>query len=233
MTKSRLFLVLASLAIVAFFICGQQALAQNPHHLQIRALPATHANGTHPPKGPNEKKVLQQLAAGFGVIPPIDGSGNDEWPCFPNGGNPNDADCASIAPGGVVLGAPAYTQSLADCDASASGAPNCGQVFWFYEDDTGDNVDDLVVSIVIKQGKNYILDTGDFNFGPNPFAAGSVIVISDDVAFGTYGQTGPGNGACAGSTESCVNPIKGIATATITTTVGTSTIKSTVKMFLQ
>ena len=159
--------------------------------------------------------------------------GNDEWPCFPNGSNPNDADCSSIATGGVVIGQPAYTQSFSACDASSSDSPNCGQIFWFYEDDTGDGTDDLVVSIVVKQGKNYIMDTGPFNFGPNPYPAGSVVVIWDDTAFGTLGETGPGNGFCAGSTETCVNPVKGVASVTVTTTVGTSTINSKFNIFLE
>ena len=228
MTKSRFLSVLASLAIVVFFVCGQPALAQSPHHLQFRVLPGVHANGVHPLKGVKEKAVLEQLSSGFGVLPPVDGSGNDEWPCFAGG-----ADCSSISPGGVVIGEPAFTQSLSACDANASGAPNCGQVFSFYEDDTGDNTDDLVVSIVVKQGKNYILDTGPFDFGPNPFSAGSVVIIYDDTAFGTLGQTGPGNGFCAGSTETCVNPVAGKATATFTITVGTSTIKSTINFFFE
>jgi len=228
MRKSRWFQVLALTAILACIVCGQQALAESPHHLQIRAV------NVNPDKGAKEKAALEQLSSGFGVLPPVDGSGNDEWPCFPNQ-NANGADCSSIATGGVVIGTPAYTQSFAACDANASGAPNCGQAFWFYQDDTGDSTDDLVVSIVVKQGKNYILDTGPFDFGPNPFggAPGTVVVISDDTAFGTLGQTGPGNGFCAGSTETCANPVAGPAVATMTTTVGKSTIKTTVNMFFQ
>jgi hypothetical protein len=229
MKKSRLFQLFMCLAIVGFIVCGQQALAQTVHHLQARAVSQ---NGVHS-QARNEKKALEQLMSGFGVLPPVDGAGNDEWPCFPGGGNPNDADCASIAAGGIVLGAPAYTRALDFCNANTSTSPNCGQIFWFYEDDTGNSTDDLVVSIVVKQGKNFVLDTGPFNFGPNPFTAGAVIVISDDVAFGTLGQTGPGNGFCAGSTESCINPVKGVASVTVTTTVGTSTITSKFNMFLE
>ena len=229
MKKSRLFYLFMCLAIVGFTVCGQQALAQTVHHLQARAVSQ---NGVHS-QAKTEKKALEQLMSGFGVLPPVDGGDNDEWPCFPGGGNPNDADCASIAPGGVVLGSVAYSQSLANCDANTSTSPNCGQIFWFYEDDTGNTTDNLVVSIVVKQGKNFVLDTGPFNFGPNPFPAGSVIVVSDDVAFGTLGETGPSNGYCAGSTESCINPVKGVANVTITTTVGTSTITSKFNMFLQ
>jgi hypothetical protein len=179
-----------------------------------------------------EAKKLEQLSSGFGILPPVDGGGNDEWPCFPNQ-NANGADCSAIATGGVVIGTPAYTQSLANCDNSGSTYAACGQVFWFYEDDTGNNTDDLVVSIVAKQGAKYVMDTGPFNFGANPFPAGSVVVISDDTSFGTVGQTGPGNGNCAGSTETCVNPVKGVVSVTVTTTVGTSTITSKFNLFLE
>src|SRR5580698_9316239 len=219
MRKSRLFHALAICAMVAFFICSQQAFAQNVHHLQVRVV---NPGGAHA-QAKTEKKALEQLSSGFGVLPPVDSSGNDEWPCFPNQ-NANGADCSQIAAGGVVIGAPAYTQSLANCDASAAGAPNCGQIFWFYEDDTGDGTDDLIVSIVVKQGTEYILDTGNFDFGPNPFPAGSVVVISDDVAFGTLGETGKNNGFCDGSKKTCVNPVAGIATVTVTTKVGASKI---------
>ncbi|MGA9643646.1 MAG: hypothetical protein WBQ72_19770 [Terriglobales bacterium] len=218
------------LAVVALLVCSQPAMAQSPHHLQFRLMPG---NGHVALKGAKEKKALEQLMSGFGVLPPVDGGGNDEWPCFPGSSNPNAPDCASIATGGLVVGQTAYTQSLSACDGNSGSSPNCGQVFWFYEDDTGDTTDDLVVSIVVKQGKNYILDTGPFNFGPNPFAAGSVVVIYDDTAFGTLGQTGVGNGFCAGSTETCVNPVAGVASVTVTTTVGTSSIKSSFNMFLE
>src|ERR1700691_1217147 len=162
MTKARSLQVLACFAIVVLILCGQQAFAQSVHHLQIRAV---NASRVHAQKGPNEKKALEQLSSGFGVLPPIDSGDNDEWPCFPNQ-NANGADCSQIATGGVVIGTPAYTQSLADCDGNSSSAANCGQIFWFYEDDTGDTTDDLVISVVIKQGKNYILDTGAYDFGP-------------------------------------------------------------------
>jgi hypothetical protein len=230
MKKSILLPVVVLMAIVAFTVAGQQALAQSPHHFQFKVVSPAQADRA--PKGVKEKAVLEQLMAGFGVLPPVDGGGNDEWPCFPNQ-NANGADCSTIATGGVVIGEPAFTQSLSACDADSSSSANCGQIFWFYEDDTGDTTDDLVISVVIKQGKNYILDTGSYDFGPNPFPAGSIVVIYDDTAFGTLGQTGPGNGFCAGSTETCVNPIAGKATATITTTVGTSTIKTEVNMFLE
>ena len=188
-------------------------------------MPATHQGAT---KNLVKFDQLFQLSQGFGVLPPLDGSGADEWPCF--GGS---ADCSTIAPGGVVIGAPAYTQSLAACDADSASSTNCGQVFWFYEDDTGDNTDDLIVSIVVKQGLNFILDTGNFDFGPNPFPAGSVIIISDDVAFGTLGETGKNNGYCAGSKKVCSDPVAGVATVTVTTKVGASKITGKFNINLQ
>src|SRR5271163_3605089 len=222
MSKSRLFQIIISLAIAAFFVCGQQALAQN--HLQFRAVPGTHQNTVKAQAAFDE---LFQLSSGFGGLPPLDVNMDDEWPCFPNPANANYPDCSNIAAGGVVIGAPAFTWSLADCDADTDTSPNCGQIFWFYEDDTNDNTDPLIVSIVVKQGSNYLLDTGDITLAdPNPFPAGTVIVISDDAAFGTLGATGKGNGYCAGTKKTCSNPLQGLATVTITTKVGPSKIST-------
>jgi len=228
MTISRFSQIFIFMAMVAFLVCGQQALAQVNHHLQMQVVSGPHADRA---EARSEKKVLEQLASGFGVLPPLDGGGNDEWPCSSTFNNA--ADCSQIAPGGVVLGSPAYTQSLANCDNSGPTYVSCGQIFWFYEDDTNDNIDDLVVSVVVKQGKNYILDSGPMNHGANPYSPGTVILSSLDTSFGTVGQSGPSNGNCAGSTETCVNPVKGVATVTITTTVGTSTISSKFNMFLE
>jgi hypothetical protein len=214
MTKSRLFLVLA-LTIVAFSVCGQQALAQ--HHLQARTMPGVQPAGINP----DATLLLFQLIQGMGVLPPVDGGGNDAWPCFPNA-NANGADCSQIAAGGVVIGTPAYSWSFTNCDGNTTTSPACGQIFWFYEDDTGDNTDHLFVNITAKQGTGYVLDTGNFDFGPNPFPAGSVVVISDDVNFGTLGATGKNNGQCAGSGKTCVNPIKGVVNVSLSTKVGTS-----------
>jgi hypothetical protein len=228
MKKFPLLLVFASLAVVAFLVCGQQALAQeNPHHIQAQAMPSTGL----PMFAATEPKKLQQLSSGFGVLPALGTDGKDNWPCFGGGAMP---DCSSIAAGGAVIGTPAYTQSLTNCNDNTTTVVACGQVFWFYEDDTGDNVHHLFASIVVKQGAKYILDTGSVDLGVNTFAAGTIIVISDDTAFGTIGNhTGPGNGYCAGSTVTCVDPVAGPAVVTVTTTVGSSTIKATFSMFLK
>jgi hypothetical protein len=228
MKKSRMFQVFACLAIVVFFVCGQQAQAQQ--RLQFRVAPGPHADKA-PRKGVKEKAVLEQLSSGFGTLPPLDENGNDVWPCFPNM-NSNGMDCSSIPTGGVVIGEPAYTWSLRACDGHTATSANCGQVFSFFEDDTGDNTNYIVTSVVAKQGADYILNTGPVNLGLDPFSPGTVLVIYLDTAFGTLGQTGPGNGFCAGSTETCVNPKAGEATFTFIVTVGPSTITSTFKVFL-
>ncbi|MGB8012981.1 MAG: hypothetical protein WCF68_15315 [Terriglobales bacterium] len=233
MTSSRLFPLASFVAMTAFLVCGQNALAQQNQkdrlHIQAYAVPATNQGIS---SDVVEKKILYQLSSGFGALPPLDANSDYEWPCFPNPANPNYADCSSIATGGVVIGTPAFTQSLTSCDDSTSTISDCGQIFWFYEDDTGDTTDDLIVTIAVKQGKNYIMDVV-YDFGPNPYPAGSVVIISDNTAFGTLGETGPGNGFCYYSTQTCVNPKAGLANATVTTTVGTSTIKSTFNIFLK
>jgi hypothetical protein len=230
MTKSRLFQLASSTAMVALLVCGQHALAQESRlQIQAHALPAIDRGVS---SNVVEKKILYQGASGFGILPPKDANGDDEWPCFPNPANANYADCSSIAAGGIVIGTPGHTQSLAACDDNTSTISNCGQIFWFYEDDTGDSTDDLIVTITVKQGKNYIADVV-YDFGPNPFPAGSVVIISDDTAFGTLGESGPGNGFCYYSTETCVNPKAGAAVVTVTTTVGTSKITSSFSIFLK
>ncbi len=173
------------------------------------------------------------LGSGFGALPPVDGGGNDEWPCFAGSSDPNAADCSQISAGGVVIGTPAYTWSFANCNGNTSTSPNCGQLFWFYEDDTGDSTDHLIVSLTVKQGTDFILATGNVDLGPNSSPAGSIVVISDDTAFGTLGETGKNNGFCAGSKKTCANPLKGIATVNFTTKVGASKISGRFNINLQ
>lgn len=195
-------------------------------HLHTLAVPAHHPGiFANSPVIPN----VYPMNAEFVYLPPIDGQGNDEWPCF---GGQNQADCSNIALGGVVLGTPQYVWPLASCDANMNGAPNCGQINWFYEDDTNDTTDHLYFSLKVKQGSKYILDVGPVDYGVNPFA-GMQVVIYFDAAFGTLGQSGLGNGFCAGTQERCVNPHAGAATAVATTTVGPYTTKQKFQIYLQ
>jgi len=231
--KKTCFLTILACLSITLSLSGPQALAQeHSSHVRIQITPPKHSLA-----GPNitGDGVLVPLAAGFAALPPQDGNGDDEWPCQPN--NPdadNDADCSGIAAGGLVIGTPAYTWSLADCDADTATSTNCGQVFWSYEDDTGDNTDDLVVSIVAKQGTAFLLDTGNINLGVNTAAVGSTVVLSQDAAFGTLGATGKNNGYCAGSKRVCSNPLPTAPiTITVTTEVGRYKLMKSFKIVLQ
>ncbi len=230
--KLRSLTIAVNLSIVFFTFLSQQALAQEdrssfrmqitrPNH-PVESQPLNTADG-----------VMVPLFYGFSVLPPTDGSGLDEWPCQPTSGS-NSADCSSIADGGLVVGIPYYTWSYADCDASSSTSTNCGQVLWSYEDDTGDNTDDLVVSVVAKQGTAFLLDTGSTNLGVNSAAVGSTVVLSKDVAFGTLGATGKNNGYCAGSKRTCSNPLPSAPiTITVNTTIGRYKLIKSFKIVLE
>jgi hypothetical protein len=215
MTRLR-FLACAVLAVmIAVCVFGQPALAQEVRsgNFTVHAVPGQVG------LGPLATPLLFELAQGFGVAAPPDGSGNPQWPCFGGG-----ADCSAIAPGGVVIGTPAYTWSLTNCDQNNANVPPCGWIFWFYEDDTGDNTDHLIVSVTGKQTTKYVLNTGNIDFGPNPFAPGTVIVVSGNQGFGTMGQTGKNNGNCVGSGKTCVDPVAGPVLLTVTTAVGKNKI---------
>lgn len=208
----------------ALMLAGSTAFAGV--HVKAVASGAAHSGiFSNRPVAPN----LYPMNSEFVYLPPKDGQGNDEWPCF---GGENQADCSNIALGGVVLGTPQYVWPLASCDADVNGAPNCGQINWFYEDDSGDTTDHLFLSLKVKQNGKYILDVGPVDYGVNPFA-GMQVVIYFDAAFGTLGQTGPGNGFCAGTKKTCVNPQQGLATAVATTTVGPYTTRQKFQIYLQ
>lgn len=172
---------------------------------------------------------LYPLSAQFGNLPPKDGSGNDYWPCYTGGSN---SDCSSIPGGGVVAGIPVYAWSLSACDNNAPPATPCGQIYFFYQDLTGDTTDDLIVTVTVKQGTNYILAKGPTDIGPNPFLD-EVVVFSGDKAFGTQGQTGKGNGWCAGSKHTCVDPVAGPANGVATIQVGPYVMKQKFNFYLQ
>jgi hypothetical protein len=118
MTKSRWFQVLASLAILASFVCGQ-AMAEDQEHFQLRIHRQKiqkHARGRRsefgtrplqisscPPAFPTCANIptadLYTVFAGLGIMPQQDASqfGStgyvyDEWPCDPanyGGGSPS------------------------------------------------------------------------------------------------------------------------------------------------
>ncbi len=181
------------------------------------------------PFHPNYAPGLYPLSAQFGNLPPKDGNGNDYWPCYTGGSN---ADCSSIPGGGVVAAIPVYAWSLSACNNSSPPATPCGQIYFLYQDLTGDTTDHLIVTVTVKQGNSFIFSKGPTDLGPDPFY-NEVVVFSGDKAFGTQGQSGKGNGWCAGSNAICVNPVAGLATGTITIQVGTYKLHQTFKIWLQ
>jgi hypothetical protein len=173
------------------------------------------------PVAPN----LYPLSAEFGLLP-TNYDGTDEWPCYGGG-----AACSSIDPNGLVLGIPEYTWSLSACDNNNLPATPCGQINVIYQDATGDTTDDLIFTLAVKQGSNFIL-ARTRDFGPNPFSGGTAIIYGDK-AFGTQGASGKGNGWCAGSTHTCVNPVAGLAIGEATVQVGSYELKQKFSIWLQ
>jgi hypothetical protein len=175
---------------------------------------------------PQEPDNLYPLSAQFGLLP-TNYDGTDLWPCY--GGA---SECSSINPDGVVVGIPKYGWSLSSCDNSSEPATPCGQGYFFYQDQTNDSTDDLIVTVTVKQGNNYIFAAGPLNKGPNPFA-GETVVFSGDIAFGTQGQAGKGNGWCADTKRTCVNPVAGPANFEAVVQVGSYVMKQKFTFYLQ
>jgi hypothetical protein len=217
MTKSRLFQVLISLAVVAFFVCGQQLVAQEvPHHFHTQLLHRVNPDRAVPLTNPAPANNLYGVEQAFVATPlpsGVNSDGTDLWPCFGNTSTANP-DCPTIGnpsvtfpTGGVALGAPQYTWSYSACDASTStDTTPCGQTETWYEDDSNDSAttDDLTYSITATQvqgGKTvYISDSGTVDFGPNPYGGLSPaanVIIYGDQNFGTLGATGKNNGNCS------------------------------------
>jgi hypothetical protein len=208
--KSRWFLVLTALAVVAILVCGQLALAEDaprPHY-RIQFVPRG-AEGIISSDNPLAvTKNLYGLTAAFTATdyPTTNSDGTDIWPCFGGGTNVNP-DCPSIGNptidfpvGGVALGTPAYVWSLANCNATSTSSPVCGETETFYEDDSGDTTDQLTYTIIATQGTTEIYNSGTVVFGPNPFGGLSPaadVIIYGPANFGDQGQTGgANNGDC-------------------------------------
>jgi hypothetical protein len=214
--KSRLLQVLASLTAVAFFLCGQQALAQNaqtPHpnyriHFAPRGIEAGFEGEQLTPVTKNLYGLTQAFTATD--FPTTNTDGTDIWPCF-GGGTATNPDCPKIGSpsiafpvGGVALGVPEYVWSLAKCNATSTSSPVCGETETFYEDDSGDSGDQLTYIVTATQGTGtslkYVYDSGLVVFGPNTF--GNLTPPADVVVFGpsnlgNMGQIGgANNGNC-------------------------------------
>jgi hypothetical protein len=132
----------------------------------------------------------------------------------------------------------------------------CGQVETWYEDDTNDTTDELLYSMVVTQGTKTIADTGMVDIGVNTNGGQTPPVdqlIYNPINFG-YGpgdgpRTGPNNGNCdpdfnypltspanpgeeylVAAGKTCVAPVAGAATITVTTALGTPTYKQVTGM---
>ncbi len=232
MTRLQCAILASTAALCAFTI---PALAQSQPHFQVRMVPHSQSAKVDPNVAPLALFPLWQAFTTYAIDP---NTGVDEWPC--SGGQP---ECATINPLGLVVGDPAYIWSLTDCNATSTSTPNCGQTETWYEDNTNDTTDDLIYSLVARQGKNYIYDSGTVDFGvvyvgaPFPHLGG---LISDS-NFGTMGETGENNGNCYASynypyptlpgyftiaaNQTCSAPIAGPVSITATTALATPTWK--------
>jgi hypothetical protein len=267
--------VFAVLGVMGFFVCGQQAAAQEKYrpHVNIVVASREHAanNAAHPET--SLPANLYALQGAFAQTYPVIGAnadGTDIWPCTGNSSStgPNP-DCPTIGDPSVIfpsnataIGNPALVWQLNNVAASGNGygcnaltngtghlgSPYfpCGQVETWYEDDTNDSTDELLYSMVVTQGKGTIADSGVVDIGPNTaggLAPPSDVLIYDPINFG-YGPgdgpgTGPNNGDCTpdynypltapanpgqeylvAAGKTCVAPVAGAATITVTTALG-------------
>jgi hypothetical protein len=188
--------MLASLAMVASFFCGQQVLAQDGKHPRLHRIPVpsqqSHGNArSQATPTPN----LYSLQASFIDDYPVIGAnadGTDLWPCADIflGVAGSSPDCPTLGNpsvpfplGALVTGFSFYSWPLANtqgngdnfgCDALLNGTTGplaaqynpCGQVFTAYEDDTEDSTDDLLQRVVVTQGTAVIYDSGLVDYGP-------------------------------------------------------------------
>jgi len=209
----RLFAVLAVLAVVVFCISG--AIAEETPHSHIAVLkhaPSDVRPLTGPPTG------LWIPWADFAAFSNATNSdGTFLWPCFgsyvpssgTNTGIAANPDCPTIGDpsvpfpnGGVVVGNPNYLWAVADCNATSTSAPNCGDQETFVTDNTADLTDDLFFSLVITQGTTTIYDSGTQVYGANVFGLTAadfpIIWINyNPQNLGDQGiTTGPNNGNC-------------------------------------
>ena len=218
--NSRLFQLFAALAMLALLVCGTQAFAQ-PHRVILHRVQTGTDQDVNNPAAltPN----LYGTMAAFMVTPwtadpshPFNtDNGSDLWPCFAAGtANP---DCPYIGnpkqpfpPGGVVVGVPEYTwfadsnstAGIVGCASQTSVFDYCLQEENFYEDATADTSDDLLWIMTVKQGTNYIFDSGTQDYGPNAFHLTSLsqypitALFFADLNLGDLGKSGVNNGNC-------------------------------------
>jgi hypothetical protein len=221
MTKIRMIMFAALAVIVALGVTGQQALAEelvSNLHLQgaivgrVPVQPDTEPDAT--------ASQVHELYTTMNALPPVDSSGNGEWPCAGGGSNP---DCASIAEYGLVIGFPFYSWSLTGCTSSTAA---CGEITWMFETDVKSTKAAVSFSITVTQGtttKTDIYTAGPLSGGTNP-GQYYTEVFALPVAFGS--------GDCFTTGTTCGTPVAGPATVTVTTTIGTQKATGTAVIYL-
>jgi hypothetical protein len=219
MTKIRKSMLAALAVTVVFGVCRQQALAQslvlNPHVHSVVIGKSLASPDAEPDATASQ---VHQLYTTMNELPPLDTSGNPEWPCAGGGA---DADCSSIAEGGLVIGFPFYTWPLTTCTSSTEA---CGEITWMFETDVASTKAAIDVTVTVTQGtttKTTIYSSGKLSAGTNP-GAGYTEVYALPVAFGS--------GDCA--TGTCGTPVAGPATITVVTTIGTQKATGTAQIKL-
>ncbi|MGA3092307.1 MAG: hypothetical protein ABSD75_27195 [Terriglobales bacterium] len=135
MKTSRLSQRFASLAIVAFLICGQQALAQDngrPRFNRITVPRQKSAGNTHQAQtaaAPNLYSLQASFIADYPVIG-ANADGTDLWPCLDlyQGGPGSSPDCPTLGDpsipfplGALVSGYSAYTWPLKNAAGAGNG----------------------------------------------------------------------------------------------------------------
>jgi hypothetical protein len=206
MTKLRMFM-LAALAVTAALGVPGQALAQDSAgldpHLKLVAVAKIPMTDISPDTA---APALLGGPLALGVLPPLDSSGNEYWACFTGGSDP---DCSSIPAGGWVSGIPYLFWSKKTCTSKKTA---CAQLTWWFQNNSTDTTDDLIVTISANQGEKFILYQ-TFDAGSNDLYSGHLIWVTIDVGFGP--------GYCG--TETCSKPVDGEATLQALALVGSST----------
>jgi hypothetical protein len=153
------------------------------------------------------------------------------WQLNNTSGSGNGYGCNALTNGTGHLGSPYFP---------------CGQIETWYEDDSNDSTDELLYSMTVTQGERIIADSGVVDIGPNTsggLTPPSDVIIYDPINFG-FGPgdgpaTGPNNGNCTpdfnypltvpanpgeeylvAAGKTCVQPLAGSATITVTTALG-------------
>ncbi len=222
MTKIRVVMVAAVLAIAISSVCGEaqaQTAVRKNGKFTLFAVQKTSDNHVSPDGVSPAAFKLPGVTAGLlsmGASSPPDGSGNPYWFCFTGSG----PDCTSLPSGGWVGGLPYQAWSLSTCSTTS-----CADIYSWFTGNTTDATDDLVWTFTAKQGTNFIYNTGPIDFGPNTFTGGALGAIYGD------GAIEFGLGSC--SVGTCSTPVAGKVTLTAVFTVGKKKATSTSTIYLQ